>query len=221
MARHDIALLPRPERQAVRVLIIPGLHNSGPAHWQTWLQTQYRGTARVQQRDWAQPDLQAWSARIDQTLAQAPQGTQWIAVAHSFGCLALADHLARRKAQGRPGGQGIASALMVAPADPVKFQLEAQLPSHGLGIPATVIGSENDPWMPLERAHDWARRWGAGFLNLGEAGHINTDSGFGAWPLARYKVDQMIRHLQRQRRLERAHPLEFTYGIGAHSNRCI
>ena len=29
-----------------RVLIIPGLHDSGPTHWQTWLQGQYRDARR-------------------------------------------------------------------------------------------------------------------------------------------------------------------------------
>jgi predicted alpha/beta hydrolase family esterase len=139
-------------------------------------------------------------------------------VAHSFGCLALAHHLHQQRSRyphARPGGKqgGIRTALLVAPADPLKFDVVEHLPSEGLGIPGTLIGSENDPWMPLSRAREWARHWGTGFLNLGEVGHINTESGFGPWPLARHKVDQMIRHLQRQRRLERAHPLEFSYGI--------
>lgn len=207
------SLLSRLQGHPVRVLIIPGLRSSGPGHWQSWLQTQYRGAVRVNQADWDTPDLNKWSQQIDQTLARFAPDTQWIAVAHSFGTLALAHHLARHRTthQGQQGG--IRAALMVAPADPDKFQLADQLPQDGLGLPATVIGSENDPWMPLERAHQWATQWGAGFQNLGQAGHVNTESGYGPWPLARYKVDQMIRFLQRQKRLERAHPMEFNYGI--------
>ena len=82
------------------------------------------------------------------------------------GCLALAHYLGQHQRQGAAAGQRIES---------------------------TVIGSENDPWMPLHRARSWADRWGAQFMNPGEVGHINTDAGFGPWPLARYKVDQMIR----------------------------
>lgn len=33
-----------------RLLIVPGLNDSGPAHWQTWLQGLHRGAVRVQQR---------------------------------------------------------------------------------------------------------------------------------------------------------------------------
>lgn len=213
MNSRTSTLLSRFQGDPIRVLIIPGLRNSGHGHWQSWLQTQYRGAKRVEQANWSHPDVQAWSERIDATLARAPVHTQWIAVAHSFGCLALAHHLARHRGSRARTTGGIRAALMVAPADPIKFGVTAQLPKEGLGIPATLIGSENDPWMPLERAHEWASLWGAGFQNLGEVGHINTESGFGPWPLARYKVDQMIRHIQRQRRIERAHPLEFNYGV--------
>lgn len=197
----------------VRVLVIPGLRDSGPAHWQSWLQTQYKGAVRVKQQDWMQPDLDVWAAQIQRTIDRAGRHTRWVAVAHSFGCLALAHHLAQREAASHASEYGIQSALLVAPADPVKFEVSHRLPRQGLGIPATVIGSENDPWMRLVNAQEWARHWGARFQHIGQAGHINTESGFGPWPLARFKVDQLIRDQQRQRRLDRAHPMELTYAI--------
>lgn len=197
----------------VRVLVIPGLHDSGPVHWQTWLQGQYRGAARVKQSDWARPDLDAWAAQIARTIERASATTTWIAVAHSFGCLALARYLRELKPAQASSGGGIRAALLVAPADPIKFSVVDKLATPGLGVPATVIGSENDPWMPLPRAREWAHHWGARFVNLGAAGHINTESGFGPWPLARFQVDQMIRDQQRQRRIERAHPMELNYAI--------
>lgn len=197
----------------IRVLIIPGLHNSGDAHWQTWLQSQYRGAVRVNQHHWDRPDLDAWAERIDQTIAQARPDAQWIAVAHSFGCLALAHYLAAKAPHQSTAKTGIRAALMVAPADPIKFGLAHRLTQSGLGLASTLIGSENDPWMPLPRAQEWADRWGARFQNLGAAGHVNTESGYGPWPLARFKVDEMIRYLQRQHRLERAHPMEFSFAL--------
>lgn len=196
-----------PQRPSVRVLVIPGLRDSGDAHWQTWLQSQYVDAARVTQRDWHQPELSSWSERIGDTLARSSRHTLWVAVAHSFGCLALAHHLAHQLARQAtsPSADGIetptqariVAALMVAPADPLKFGLSAELPRASLGLPLTVIGSEDDPWMPLERARDWAHTWGGGFVNLGRVGHINTESGFGPWPLARHKVDHLVRQQQR------------------------
>ena len=191
--------LARPPRPSVRVLVIPGLRDSGDAHWQTWLQGQYVDAARVTKRDWHRPELASWSERIGDTLARSSRHTVWVAVAHSFGCLALAHHLAQRAADGTevPDHGRIVAALMVAPADPVKFGLSAELPHAPLDLPLTVIGSEDDPWMPLERARDWAHTWGGGFVNLGRVGHINTESGFGPWPLARHKVDHLVRQQQR------------------------
>lgn len=204
---------PLPATQAVRVLVIPGLHDSGPGHWQTWLQRQYTGAVRVVQRDWADPQLDDWADRIDQTLARHAPQTEWIAVAHSFGCLALAHHLSRTARAGSTQVGGIRAALLAAPADPLKFGVADRLPTAGLGLPTTLIASENDPWMPLERARDWAHHWGARFVNLGRAGHINAESGHGPWPLARYHVDHMVRDRQRRQRLARAHPMEFGYAV--------
>jgi uncharacterized protein len=161
-------------------------------HWQTWLEGQYKDTVRVEQDDWADPDLPRWSERIEQTLALQPPHTHWVAVAHSFGCLAWSHYMARQIQHGR--SHPIAAAMLVAPADPEKFQLKDALPSHNLGVKATMVGSENDPWMPLARAQSLGQQWGAEFLNLGPCGHINTESGHGPWPLARLKVDQFIRY---------------------------
>jgi predicted alpha/beta hydrolase family esterase len=41
--------------RGTRLLIVPGLHDSGPTHWQSWLQALHRGALRVQQRDWNDP----------------------------------------------------------------------------------------------------------------------------------------------------------------------
>ena len=57
-----------------RLLIVPGLQDSGPAHWQSWLQGQYRDSLRVRQRNWGEPDLDRWAARIATTLEHAGDG---------------------------------------------------------------------------------------------------------------------------------------------------
>jgi hypothetical protein len=45
-----------------------------------------------------------------------------------------------------------------------------------------VVASEDDPYVTLHRAQDFATAWGSEFINIGRAGHINTDSGHGPWP---------------------------------------
>lgn len=155
------------------MLIVPGLGGSGPAHWQTWWQDRTPESRRVAQEDWNEPDLERWSRRVGTALDHAEEPA-WL-VAHSFGCLASV-----RAGAARPGR--VAGALLVAPADPARFGHEALLPHEALPFPTLVVGSENDPWMSLPRAAHWAGVWGGDWVNLGRAGHINAESGFGPWP---------------------------------------
>jgi len=189
----------------VRVLVVPGLHDSGHGHWQTWLEGHFRTATRVRQDNWASADLERWAERIAVTVARHP-GARWVAAAHSFGCVALARYLAL-------GGKGIDAALMVAPADPEKFAAGPFLPPAKLPIPTALLASENDPWMSIDCARAWARTWGTQFINLGLVGHINTESGFGPLPQAKTLVELMIHRIERGRSPGRAHPLEFSFAI--------
>jgi predicted alpha/beta hydrolase family esterase len=154
-------------------LIVPGIYSSGPDHWQTWFEERIPGSVRVIQRDWKDANLAEWSSRVRREIVRNPG--QILIVAHSFGVLAAVqaahDHSER-----------IAGALLVAPADPEKFGVEDYLPATPLAFRAVVVGSTNDSWMRLERTAHWADLWGADLVNLGAAGHVNVDSGFGPWP---------------------------------------
>ncbi len=188
------------------LLIVPGLHDSGPAHWQTWLQQGDRHALRVEQRNWTKPDLDRWAARIGSTLERAGPGP-WIAAAHSFGCLALVRYLARQPRH------GIAAALLVAPADPARFGVASLLPDGALPVTSMLVGSETDPWMSLAGARHWARRWESHWVNLGAAGHINAEAGFGPLPLARRWVTSARQRHERERRPERASFLEWSFAV--------
>jgi uncharacterized protein len=190
----------------VRLLVVPGLHDSGPDHWQTWLESHHaRRAARVQQLDWSRPDLDAWAERIEVTLARDP-GARWVAVAHSFGCLALLHHLAH-------DGQGVHGALLVAPADPAKFGIGPRLPQGRLAVPTVMLASETDPWMAFDAVCTWARVWGTPLISLGDAGHINTDSGHHSLPQAKALVERMMQRLERERRIDRADVHEFHFAV--------
>jgi predicted alpha/beta hydrolase family esterase len=169
-----------PDRVAARprLVIVPGLHGSGAGHWQTWLQQQVDGAVRVEQDDWGVPDLERWSDRVADTLAALGPGPHVI-VAHSFGCLATV------RAVARDASPDVARLLLVAPAEPNRFGVAAALPPSRLPVHSCVVASDNDPWMSATQAHAWARRWGSDWINLGDAGHINVDSGYGPFPLGR------------------------------------
>lgn len=162
-----------------RVLVVPGLHNSVPAHWQSRWQGLHPAMERVQQDDWDAPELDAWSARLDQLRATDRRPTLF--VAHSFGCLTTVASVHRDPSN-------VAGLLLVAPADPVKFGVADRLPHQALGCPSTVIASDDDPWMTLAGAALWARRWGSTFLDVGPVGHINAESGLGDWAFGQQQL---------------------------------
>lgn len=165
-------------------LIIPGLRSSGPAHWQSWIELRVPGAVRVQQADWATANLADWSSRVRLAISRTPG--QIIIVAHSFGVLAAvqaaSDHDHR-----------ISGALLVAPADPERFGVSGMLPDGPLNFPVIVVGSTNDPWMSFDRVAHWAEKWGADLINLGAAGHINAEAGYGAWPQGLALVERLRR----------------------------
>lgn len=154
-------------------LVIPGLNSSGEDHWQTWFEEKIPETLRVIQKDWSVSDLSGWSARILNVINRTP-GRLYL-VAHSFGVLASV--VAAHQAPERIGG-----VFLVAPADPKKFEVSENLPRSVLPFPSLVVGSTSDSWMRLSDAAEWADIWGADFVNLGDVGHVNPDSGFGPWP---------------------------------------
>ena len=186
-----------------KVFIIPGFNDSGPTHWQSWLQVRLPHVARLEGVDWTRPDLSSW---VDQAQSQVQALGQpvWL-VAHSFGCLvaatlaAIAPELVR----------GI---VFVAPAEPRRFAVDGGLRNtrfdqtaqeirslvdivpHALpaSIQSVVLGSENDPWLAFPDAEALAEGWRSHFVNLGEAGHVNTDSGYGPWPALLHQMERAI-----------------------------
>lgn len=164
-------------RTRARLLIVPGLDDSGPDHWQSWLQRRCPQATRVRQDDWSVPDADRWARRVAETLAAQPDGC-WLAVAHSFGCLALL----RAHALGL--ALPIKAALLVAPPDPGRFELDEHLPAGTLPCPVAVVGSDDDPWCEAAVSRGWAERWGAPWYSLGAAGHINAAAGFDRLPMA-------------------------------------
>lgn len=197
----------KPSAQSpARLLIVLGLNDSGAAHWQTWLQSLHRGAVRVEQRDWAQPDLDRWAARVIATIERNGRGP-WLVAAHSFGALATARALAFQP------DLPVAAVLLVAPADPDKWGLGELLPQGRLQVPSTVVASETDPWLRLARARQLAQRWGSHLVNLGDAGHINAEAGFGPLPCAQRWVSTLCQGLERARRPERASFLEWSFAV--------
>jgi predicted alpha/beta hydrolase family esterase len=160
------------------VLIIPGIGNSGPQHWQTLWEKSNPDFVRVQQRDWNNPDRDEWVETLEAAVKQT--GPQVVLVAHSLGCLTVAHWASRPHSP-------VAAALLVAVPDPTRPDCPKGItgysltPTQPLPFRSTVVISTNDPFGSAEHAERLAHAWASRVVNIGNCGHINADSGLGAW----------------------------------------
>jgi uncharacterized protein len=164
-------------------ILVPGLHDSGPGHWQSRWERLDPAFDRVCQDDWEHPQLTAWAARVGELRERDPRPA--ILVAHSFGCLASVHSIAR-------AGLGVAGALLVAPADPDKFGVANLLPAIALPCPSIVVASRDDPWMSFVKAAVWAERWGSRLVDAGALGHINAESGLDDWVAGQCHLHKLV-----------------------------
>jgi predicted alpha/beta hydrolase family esterase len=158
---------------------IPGLGNSGPQHWQTFFERNNQNFQRIKQQEWDTPTCSDWIRTIDKTVSAYDPSTV-VLIGHSLGCAAIIHWATTYK-------QKIKGALLVAPSDPEAPQYTfpaigfAPIPIQKISFNTIVVASSNDPWVSLERAEYFASYWGSQFINIGDAGHINTASGHKEW----------------------------------------
>ena len=166
---------------AARVLILPGLFNSGETHWQSQWERQFPDFHRVEQQDWETPIAADWVERLDQEI-QASEADV-VLVAHS-----LAVTLITRWAQQYPESRKVRGALLVAPSDteapsyPPGTSGFAPMSTQRLPFPTIMVASTDDPYVTQERAEAFSKAWGSELVWLEDAGHINGQTGYGPWP---------------------------------------
>ena len=160
------------------VLVLPGHGNSGPQHWQTLWQRRHPHWQRVNLGEWDSPVCDDWVRALDVAVRACPSPPMLIA--HSLACLLVA-HWAHRSAL-LPKG-----AFLVAVPDPhgASFPAKARgftpVPMGSFGFRSLVVASTNDSFGSLAHATHCAIAWGSTFVDIGQAGHINADSGHGEW----------------------------------------
>ncbi len=174
--------MPEDLRRSPVCLLVPGLDNSGPTHWQSVWERERHDCQRVELGCWNEPNRNVWMSRLDHAIGRADAPV--VLVAHSLGCLAVA-WWASLLGEGASGP--VRGALLVAPPDVERAGSDPRLrrfspaPRAILPFPAIVVASADDAYASLERSREMAGDWLADFVDVGEAGHINADSGLGAW----------------------------------------
>jgi len=168
------------EDKRTKILIIPGLGDSGEHHWQSFWLKKFDNSLNLIQDNWDEPKLDHWLSKLNDTILNLDCAV--ILVAHSLGVslvLHWADKFDTPKVKG---------ALLVAPADvdsprhtPEVVRGFAPVPLSRLPFPSIVVASNNDTFVSLDRARYFAAQWGSDFVNVGSKGHINSDSHLEFW----------------------------------------
>ncbi|SFG04429.1 hypothetical protein SAMN05518801_10685 [Novosphingobium sp. CF614] len=173
---------PATEAQAPLVLLVPGLDGSGPGHWQRRWAEEMDDCRMVDLGQWTAPHRNTWINRLNLAVHRA--GRPVVLVAHSLGCL-LTAWWAKFE---QPGwSTPVVGALLVAPPEVDFFPRDERLngfaptPGDRLPFPSILVASRDDPWIGFATAKMLARQWGSRFVDAGNAGHINADSGLGGW----------------------------------------
>ena len=160
------------------VLVLPGLGNSGPQHWQTRWALRHPDWQRVNLGNWDSPVCDDWVRALDIAVQAclAPP----VLVAHSLACLLVAHWASRARTT-------VKGAFLVAVPDPQSASFPATargfapMPMGPFGFRSLVVASTNDSFGSLAHATHCATSWGSTFVDIGQAGHINADSGHGEW----------------------------------------
>jgi len=160
------------------ILVLPGFGNSGPGHWQTLWEVRHPEWRRVNLEQWDAPRCQDWVETLEGVLRQCKRPP--VLIAHSLACLLVAQWAGQSTAP-------IAGAFLVAvpepgsPSFPATAQGFSPVPMRQLSFSSMVIASRNDSFGSFEHAQRCATAWGSRFVDVGDVGHINVDSGVGDW----------------------------------------
>lgn len=184
---------------APTVLIVPGLRDDVPQHWQTRLALRLASAGRKVRGvpPMGRDDLDC-GKRVEaiERQAQAIDGPIVI-VAHSGGCVMVAHWALRTK-------RAVQGALLATPPDfekpmPAGYPtIESLLMGGWLPVPrvrlpfrSIVAASRNDPLASFDSVDELARRWGSELVDLGDVGHLNPASGHGEWARAESFIDAL------------------------------
>lgn len=170
------------------ILILPGYGNSGPGHWQSLWQNADPSMVRIEGQDWENAVCEEWVLNLEATLRQL--GPETIIVAHSLGCLQVA-HWALGSST------PIRAALLVAAPEPAVVEVPGMatgfdpLALQRFAFPSIVVASTDDPYGRSSYAKRCADAWGSQFVDIGNRGHINGDSGLSSWDEGRQLLEQL------------------------------
>ncbi|MDY0195949.1 MAG: alpha/beta hydrolase [Sulfurovaceae bacterium] len=164
-----------------KTLILHGWGGSDIPHWQAWLACKLAsnyGTVSFPMLDNPHfPSKNRWVSQTKELLAKFKPDT---VICHSLGCI-LWFWLANEEIS------DIKHLILVAPPsidtkiDTIKSFFPCPLPLSLHASKIDLIVSDNDVYMSIDEAKEIAKKYDIQLEILHQAGHINSDSGFGEW----------------------------------------
>ncbi len=161
-------------------LNVPGIGDSGETHWHTHWENSFPEIKRVIQKDWENPDREAWVKNLESYIHEYSE-KPIILISHSLGGGAVihADHLNKLN--------GVKGVFMVALPDieredfPKDCSGFVPMPKSKLSIPGIMVSSENDEWCAIGVAKKWSDCLGIPLINIGKKDHICGAEEFEIW----------------------------------------
>lgn len=166
-----------------RVLVLHGWGGSDAPHWQSWLSSEiakdYGSVSFLKFSDMDSPNKDLWLSELTKELDEFKPD---IVVCHSLANI-LWFHLCNKQAQ-----REIEKLFLVAPPrlsckiEELKSFFPCEVPKNLYAKSALLITSTNDPYMSENEAKELKDALMVNMKVLQNAGHINTDGGYGEWP---------------------------------------
>lgn len=182
--------------KANTILVVPGLREDAPAHWQSLLAARLKSVRVLPALGRRNIDLAARTAAIEAAVASIAGPT--VIVAHSGGAIATAHWALRTRLRNVRGALLATPPVFHCPLPPEfpglpEFEHAGWTPVPRAPLPfrSIVAASRNDPLGPFDLVAELASSWQAELVDLGEAGHLNPASGYGEWPLASELISRL------------------------------
>lgn len=166
-----------------KILILHGWGGSDFPHWQSWLAAEIaKDYGCVSFLKLSNPDFPNKNEWIEELAEELKNFKPNIVVCHSLANI-LWFHLCNELKITK-----IEKLFLVAPpsleckVEELKSFFPCKIPTNLYAKEALLVASTNDPYMSLDEASSLAESLGIEMVILQNAGHINTDGGYGEWP---------------------------------------
>ena len=171
------------------IVFVPGYGNSINGHWQEIWYKELKDSYWVEQNDWDNPQCVDWVEALN-LLIQSLEGPTLL-VTHSLGGSTVVEWSNKYTAN-------ILGVFLVAVPDVQSINFPEAIsgyltpPLNKLPFPSLVLASTDDPYSSLDRTKYFAKTWGSKLINLGDLGHVNTDSNLGNWSEGKKLLNKFI-----------------------------